>query len=246
MPCRLHVLAGLPYGRSTGADSILTTPLHFQPTYHASHTAWHSNRALALLKLNKLAKALADAEECTRLDPSFVKGWYRQAQVLESQGNLEQVGRHATWGSRARRRGVASGGGVHAVVGRWPAVRPPAPTPPIALFLPPSTPFVHPRPACLTAFFLQLTLFPNCVYLQAVAVLKQGCDATVSSGDQELPKQLKLLTRQMARDQGKQPSGSGGATVTAGSALENGGKVSVGTKKPGRRLRCQRMRCSQP
>jgi hypothetical protein len=40
-----------------------------------------SNRALALLKLNKFAKALTDAEQCTRLDPSNVKGWYRQVCV---------------------------------------------------------------------------------------------------------------------------------------------------------------------
>lgn len=58
-----------------------------------------SNRALALLKLNKLAKALTDAEQCTKLDPSNVKGWYRQAQVLETQGHIEQVrarGRRST------------------------------------------------------------------------------------------------------------------------------------------------------
>ena len=56
-------------------------------------------------------------------------------------------------------------------------------------------------------------------------MLKQGCDATASSGDQELPKQLKLMTRQMARDQGRK-SVSSAAPVAAGSALENGGKVS--------------------
>jgi tetratricopeptide (TPR) repeat protein len=50
-----------------------------------------SNRALALLKLNKLGKALADAQQCTRLDPSNAKGWFRQAQVLEEQGHIEQV-----------------------------------------------------------------------------------------------------------------------------------------------------------
>jgi Tfp pilus assembly protein PilF len=44
-----------------------------------------------LLKLNKLAKALADAEECVKLDPSYHKGWMRKAMVLESQGQLQQV-----------------------------------------------------------------------------------------------------------------------------------------------------------
>lgn len=50
-----------------------------------------SNRSLALLRLNKLPKALADAEQCTKLDPANVKGWYRRAQVLETQGHIEQV-----------------------------------------------------------------------------------------------------------------------------------------------------------
>jgi hypothetical protein len=44
-----------------------------------------------LLKLNKLAKALADAEECVKLDPSWDKGWMRKGMVLESQGHLQQV-----------------------------------------------------------------------------------------------------------------------------------------------------------
>lgn len=51
----------------------------------------YSNRSLALFKLNKLPKALADAEQCTKLDATNVKGWYRQALVLEAQGHLEQA-----------------------------------------------------------------------------------------------------------------------------------------------------------
>lgn len=56
----------------------------------------HSNRSAALLKLNKHAKALADAEECVKLDPTWDKGWMRKGMVLESQGQLQQV-RPAWW-----------------------------------------------------------------------------------------------------------------------------------------------------
>lgn len=50
-----------------------------------------SNRSAALLKLNKLAKALADAEECVKLDPAWDKGWVRKGMVLECQGQLMEV-----------------------------------------------------------------------------------------------------------------------------------------------------------
>lgn len=55
------------------------------------HTTPHSNRSAALLKLNKLQKALADAEEATKLDPDFHKGWMRKGMVLESQGQHQEV-----------------------------------------------------------------------------------------------------------------------------------------------------------
>lgn len=50
-----------------------------------------SNRSAALLHLNKVAKALADAEECVKLDPAFHKGWMRKGLVLEAQGQLQEV-----------------------------------------------------------------------------------------------------------------------------------------------------------
>lgn len=64
-----------------------------RPSRHppAAMSATHSNRSAALLKLNKLAKALADADECLTLDPSWPKGWMRKGLVLESQGQLQQV-----------------------------------------------------------------------------------------------------------------------------------------------------------
>jgi hypothetical protein len=33
------------------------------------------------MKLNKLSKALSDAEQCTKLDPANAKGWFRRAQA---------------------------------------------------------------------------------------------------------------------------------------------------------------------
>lgn len=72
---------GLPHGICTHPPQ----PASCCPVLH------HSNRSAALLKLNKLAKALADAEECVKLDPSWDKGWMRKGMVLESQGQLQQV-----------------------------------------------------------------------------------------------------------------------------------------------------------
>lgn len=63
----------------------------FPPTSRRCVCATNSNRSAALLKLNKLAKALADADECLKLDPSWPKGWMRKGLVLESQGQLQQV-----------------------------------------------------------------------------------------------------------------------------------------------------------
>jgi len=57
----------------------------------AAQTTACSNRSAALLRLNKLAKALADAEECVKLDPSWDKGWMRKGMVLESQGQLQEA-----------------------------------------------------------------------------------------------------------------------------------------------------------
>ncbi|KAI8464222.1 MAG: hypothetical protein J3K34DRAFT_526386 [Monoraphidium minutum] len=70
----------------------------------------YSNRSLALMKLNKLTKALADAERATQLDPSCVKGWYRQAQILETQGHLEQAVSVLKEGSEAAGVAAAAGG----------------------------------------------------------------------------------------------------------------------------------------
>ena len=56
-----------------------------------------SNRCAALLKLQKAAKALTDADTCIRLKPDWEKGHYRKAMVLEAMGELSQVQYAATY-----------------------------------------------------------------------------------------------------------------------------------------------------
>jgi tetratricopeptide (TPR) repeat protein len=51
----------------------------------------YSNRSIALLQLNKLPKALADAEMCISLAPTWDKGHFRKGMVLEALNRLEDV-----------------------------------------------------------------------------------------------------------------------------------------------------------
>eukprot|EP00965_Chrysotila_dentata_P088497 2922009-Pleurochrysis_carterae.AAC.1 len=44
------------------------------------------NAAQAFLKLNKVSKALDDADKCIELDPTFVKGYHRKASALHACG----------------------------------------------------------------------------------------------------------------------------------------------------------------
>lgn len=53
--------------------------------------ALYSNRSAALMQLSKLQKALADAEECIRLEPQWDKGYFRKGAVFEALGKLEEV-----------------------------------------------------------------------------------------------------------------------------------------------------------
>jgi len=53
--------------------------------------ALYSNRSAALLHIDKVTKALADADECIRLDPGWDKGHFRRGAALEAMGKLEEV-----------------------------------------------------------------------------------------------------------------------------------------------------------
>ena len=57
----------------------------------------YSNRSAALLHINKVSKALVDAEQCVRLSPDWDKSHFRKGAALEAMGMLEEV----------RREGVA-------------------------------------------------------------------------------------------------------------------------------------------
>eukprot|EP00775_Hariotina_reticulata_P004480 gene4480-4734_t len=51
----------------------------------------YSNRSAALLKLQKVQKALADAEDSIKADPSYHKAYMRKAVVLESQAKTQEA-----------------------------------------------------------------------------------------------------------------------------------------------------------
>jgi tetratricopeptide (TPR) repeat protein len=56
--------------------------------------ALYSNRSAALLHVNKLSKALTDADQCIRLEPEWDKGHYRRGAALEALDRLEEVSLH--------------------------------------------------------------------------------------------------------------------------------------------------------
>lgn len=51
----------------------------------------YSNRSAALLKLDKVAKALSDAQEAIRLKPEWDKAWTRRAGAREAAGQREEA-----------------------------------------------------------------------------------------------------------------------------------------------------------
>lgn len=51
----------------------------------------YSNRSAAFLHLLKVQKALADAEEAIKLRPTWEKGYFRKAAVLEAQENYKDA-----------------------------------------------------------------------------------------------------------------------------------------------------------
>lgn len=51
----------------------------------------YSNRSAALLQLNKVTKAIADAEECIRLKPDWEKGYFRKGNALETLKKTEEA-----------------------------------------------------------------------------------------------------------------------------------------------------------
>ena len=50
---------------------------------------YYSNRAAVYLEQQDWEKAVADAKECIRIDPTFIKGFFRLARALDGQGNFD-------------------------------------------------------------------------------------------------------------------------------------------------------------
>lgn len=69
-------------GEYLKAAASYTKAIKLQPENHVLY----SNRAQAFLKLNKVVKALEDADKCISLAPDFVKGYHRKASALHALG----------------------------------------------------------------------------------------------------------------------------------------------------------------
>ncbi|GMH44069.1 hypothetical protein BSKO_12003 [Bryopsis sp. KO-2023] len=66
-------------GNYLKAAAVYTKGIKIDP----KNAVFYSNRCAALLKLSKVSKAMADAEECIALRPEWEKGYFRKACVLE-------------------------------------------------------------------------------------------------------------------------------------------------------------------
>eukprot|EP00270_Netrium_digitus_P008782 TRINITY_DN2641_c0_g1_i1.p1 TRINITY_DN2641_c0_g1~~TRINITY_DN2641_c0_g1_i1.p1 ORF type:complete len:178 (-),score=56.26 TRINITY_DN2641_c0_g1_i1:239-772(-) len=62
------------------AAALYTQAIKLDPNNHTLH----SNRSAAFLQLYKYPKALADADETIRLNPTWDKGYFRRGSVLEA------------------------------------------------------------------------------------------------------------------------------------------------------------------
>mmetsp|Transcript_13705 Transcript_13705/g.41399 ORF Transcript_13705/g.41399 Transcript_13705/m.41399 type:complete len:304 (-) Transcript_13705:2114-3025(-) len=69
------------------AAGLYTKALKEQP----DSAVLYSNRSAALLKLDKVAKALSDAQEAIRLKPEWDKAWTRRAGAREAAGQREEA-----------------------------------------------------------------------------------------------------------------------------------------------------------
>eukprot|EP00308_Calcidiscus_leptoporus_P022413 CAMPEP_0119358834 /NCGR_PEP_ID=MMETSP1334-20130426/6910_1 /TAXON_ID=127549 /ORGANISM="Calcidiscus leptoporus, Strain RCC1130" /LENGTH=370 /DNA_ID=CAMNT_0007373393 /DNA_START=54 /DNA_END=1166 /DNA_ORIENTATION=- len=80
-----HKAAGNDFfksGEYLKAAASYTKAIKLQPENHV----YYSNRSQSFLKLNKVTKALDDADKCISLAPDFVKGYHRKATALHAMG----------------------------------------------------------------------------------------------------------------------------------------------------------------
>ena len=67
-------------GEHLKAAAAYTKAIKAEPNNHV----FYSNRSQAFLKLNKISKAIEDADKCIALSPTFVKGYHRKATALRA------------------------------------------------------------------------------------------------------------------------------------------------------------------
>lgn len=72
------------------AIDFYTQALAIDSTSEAA-AALFSNRALCWQSLNNYEKAMSDSEECIRLRPTWLKGYFRKGVALEAMNNLDEA-----------------------------------------------------------------------------------------------------------------------------------------------------------
>ena len=70
-------------GKFSESEEAYTAAIALDP----DEEALFSNRAAARLKLGRPQDALADAEECLRIAPAFMKGYHRKALAQTAMGD---------------------------------------------------------------------------------------------------------------------------------------------------------------
>lgn len=78
-------------GNFLKAAGAFTKALKTAPVESPLHAALLANRCAALLKLNKHAKALADADACIEHHPEYAKGHYRRGETLQALGRDQEA-----------------------------------------------------------------------------------------------------------------------------------------------------------
>jgi len=77
------------HGKFSESEESYTSAIALDPSQEA---LW-SNRAATRLKLGRPLEALSDAEECIKLNPTFLKGYHRKALALKDLGDDTAVRR---------------------------------------------------------------------------------------------------------------------------------------------------------
>eukprot|EP00899_Mesostigma_viride_P007856 jgi/Mesvir1/17071/Mv15258-RA.1 len=74
-------------GHFLKAAAVYTKAIQEDP----ENATLYSNRCAALIKLNKLTKAMTDADKCIELKPQWEKGYFRKGCILEALGKNDEA-----------------------------------------------------------------------------------------------------------------------------------------------------------